>query len=301
MTLVQLKYFQTVCRHGSITKAANELHISQPSLSNAMRELEKEFGFSLFHRLSRGMELTEEGRIFLEETDCLLERAEGFSRRMHELGKAGRTVNLGVSPMLSALVFPRLLRAMRESCPGTEIRMTEGGSLSNKEMVLDGKLDAAVVSWESSLPPSLEILELCSMKIFFYVSARHKLAQNREVSLSQLQQVPLALLAEDSFLTDFVKESFRAAGLAPQVMVHTNQLAAISRLVEDNVAAAFLYDRIMPENGNIAKIQVPELPPVKIRLIWNRSRRREPGLRELIRTAGREFSGEAVLYTPVQP
>ena len=78
MTLVQLKYFQTVCKYNNITRASNELHISQPSLSNAIKDLEKEFGISLFYRFSKGLVLTEEGSLFLEETNHLLEHADLF-------------------------------------------------------------------------------------------------------------------------------------------------------------------------------------------------------------------------------
>lgn len=301
MTLVQLKYFQTVCKYGNITKAANELHISQPSLSNAVKELEKEFGISLFRRLSRGITLTEEGRVFLEAASGLLAQAELFADRMHELGGGGQTVKLGIPPMLSALIFPRLLRKMREQYPCTSVQITEGGTLSNKEMVLDGNLDAAVISWGEALPDELEALELCSAEIFFYVSSRHELAEKKEIDLCQAGQVPLALLAEDSFLTDFITERFQAEGLTPEVMVHTNQLAAISRLVENNTAAAFLFDHIIPEDGNIAKIRVRGLPPAKVLLVRKRKNDLPPGLKNLIRAAEQEFSEKPVLYTPVQP
>ena len=73
MTLIQLKYFQTICKYNNITRASAELHVSQPSLSNAVKELEREFGVSLFTRRSRGLELTPEGRYFLDEADKLLD------------------------------------------------------------------------------------------------------------------------------------------------------------------------------------------------------------------------------------
>ena len=74
MTLIQLKYFQTICKYNNITRASAELHVSQPSLSNAVKELEREFGVSLFTRRSRGLELTQEGGIvnfFCPEEDFI--------------------------------------------------------------------------------------------------------------------------------------------------------------------------------------------------------------------------------------
>ena len=73
MNLTQLRYFQTVCRHGSITSAVEELQVSQPSVSSAIRALEEEFGVPFFERQHRGMVPTEEGKQFLLLTDSLLD------------------------------------------------------------------------------------------------------------------------------------------------------------------------------------------------------------------------------------
>lgn len=290
MTLVQLKYFQTVCRYGNITRAAGELHISQPSLSNAMKELEREFGISLFYRLSRGMELTEEGRIFLEEAEKLLRQADLFEERMYRLGGCPGTVRLGVPPMLSALVFPRLLAAFRRTAPGATLKMEEGGTLSNREMVLDGRLEGAVISCLEELPPALGFRDLGSAKIRLYLSASHELASEKEIDLAQAGDIPLAMLPEDSFLTDFMQKSFRERGIVPDIIIKTNQLAAIGRLVEENVAGAFLFDHILPENPGIVTIPVRDLPGIGIRLIWNRNRKQTAAMNRLIRAASGEFS-----------
>ena len=69
MKLLQLKYFQTICKYNNITRASNELHVSQPSLSNVIRDLEEEFDVTLFQRLSKGLSLTEEGKVLLAHTD----------------------------------------------------------------------------------------------------------------------------------------------------------------------------------------------------------------------------------------
>ena len=89
MNLTQLRYFQTVCRHGSITSAVEELQVSQPSVSSAIRALEEEFGVPFFERQHRGMVPTEEGKQFLLLTDSLLEHAGQVGQAMRE-GQAPR-------------------------------------------------------------------------------------------------------------------------------------------------------------------------------------------------------------------
>lgn len=73
MKLSQLKYFQVVCKHNNLTRAAEELHISQPGLTHVIQEMEQEFGLTLFLRRNKGLVLTEEGRKFLEEANLLLQ------------------------------------------------------------------------------------------------------------------------------------------------------------------------------------------------------------------------------------
>ena len=76
MKLHQLQYFCAACRYGNITKAADELHVSQPSISMAIRDLEREFGLSLIQRTNRGFSVTKEGAYFYEKAEILLEQAE---------------------------------------------------------------------------------------------------------------------------------------------------------------------------------------------------------------------------------
>lgn len=94
MKLLQLKYFLTICEYSNISRAAGKLHVSQPSLTAAMKSLEQEFGITLFHRQSRGLILTEEGEIIL--------------------------------------LFPALVQSFHQAYPDARIQMVENGSVTNK-------------------------------------------------------------------------------------------------------------------------------------------------------------------------
>ena len=128
MKLTQLRYFQGICRWGSLSRAARELHISQSVLSGTIKELEEEFGVLLFSRSGRGLVLTKEGKFFLGEAESLLDHADQVEERMRQFKNAGQTVHLGVSPMLSVLLFPRLLARFQRAFPAAKLELTEGGS-----------------------------------------------------------------------------------------------------------------------------------------------------------------------------
>ncbi len=282
MTLIQLQYFQTVCKYNNITRAARALHISQPSLSNAIKELEKEFGLTLFHRHSKGLSLTKDGEVFLQESGQLLEQADFFVKKMHELAETKQSVRLGVPPMLSALIFPRLFQAFRENYPEFDLQLVENGTLANKEALLEGTLDAAIISNDTRLPASFHSYELCSEDIFLYVSGKHPLASKSFVEFEDIADIPLTLLTEDSFLTSFIKQNFKSRHLTPNIILKTNQLAAICQLTENNTAATFLFDHILPADRDIVKIPVNGMPKIYIRLIWNKNQIVSSGLKKMI-------------------
>ena len=87
MKLYQIRYFSAVCRCGYVTKAAEELHVSQPSVSNAVRDLEDEFGVNLFHRINNRLTPTKEGVIFLDRVSKILDLADETASYIGELGQ----------------------------------------------------------------------------------------------------------------------------------------------------------------------------------------------------------------------
>jgi len=287
MTLIQLKYFQTICKYNNITRASAELHVSQPSLSNAVKELEREFGVSLFTRRSRGLELTPEGRYFLDEADKLLEQAEQLTIHMKHLATADRTLTLGLPAMSGSLVFTDLLRTLYARSPGTHIQVMENGSLANRSKIMDHTLDAAIITRNNPLPAGIGHVPLRHVNICLYLSVMHPLAEKDTVTIADLDQLPLAMLPEDTFLDHCIEQYYESHHLRTNVIVRTNQLATIQQLVATNTTAAFLLDHVLEENSDIVKRTIPGLQPAEIDLIWKASRHISPHLKNLITAARR--------------
>lgn len=288
MTLKQLEYFLTVCKYNNITQAADELHISQPSLSYAVRELEEEFGLPLFRRLSKGLSLTEAGQVLREEASALTEQSRRLTARMNALAGEPQTLRFGVPPMLSALLFPRLLQTFHGKYPHIQLLVAENGTLTNKKLLLDGGLDAAMISTDSPLPSAFGSHLLCRLNIRLYISAHHPLAARSRTELSDLYDLPLLFLAQDAFLTDYMKRQFEAHHRQPNVVLHTNQLNTICQLIEDGVAAAFLYDHLMDSSQAfpaIVSLPVDGLSQIQVRLAWDAAKPPSKALRGLIAAA----------------
>ena len=94
MKLYQLKYFTAVCNYGYVTKAAEELHVTQPSVSSAIKELEDEFAVNLFHRINNRLSPTKEGLYFLDQATKILELVESTQNAMSELGNRKKQIKI---------------------------------------------------------------------------------------------------------------------------------------------------------------------------------------------------------------
>ncbi|MBQ8873477.1 MAG: LysR family transcriptional regulator, partial [Clostridia bacterium] len=108
MKLLQMKYFQTVCKYGGITKAAEELFVSQPTISFCIKELEEEFGVKLFHRKHNRLQLTVEGSYFLDKVNYILQSVDTLASQMKDMGNNRNHVKLAVPAMISTFLFPQL-------------------------------------------------------------------------------------------------------------------------------------------------------------------------------------------------
>lgn len=282
MKLLQLKYFQTICKYNNITRASNELHVSQPSLSNVIRDLEEEFDVTLFQRLSKGLSLTEEGKVLLAHTDKVLACTDDLVEEMTRLGKANQEVKLGIPPMISSIVFPGIMKDLQKTYPMTSLAITEHGSLTNKTLVSDAQLDAALVSGGEPFPSRLETIDICDVPIHFYISIENPIACQSEVTFEDLKNIPLVLLKKDTWQTSLILQRFEEAGVKPTVILYTDQLQTIQRLVDNDTAATFLFDGILNTDENIVSLSFKDAPIAKVRLIWNKNQKPSEGLKNLI-------------------
>lgn len=105
MTLAQLNYFCMACRLKSITKAAEQLYVTQPAITSAIRELEKEYQLVLLERNGRAISLTEEGKLFYKSAGALLEHAKDLDRQLHDLAQQKRYVRLGLTKSVGSNTY----------------------------------------------------------------------------------------------------------------------------------------------------------------------------------------------------
>lgn len=231
MELHQLRYFQAVARAGSFTRAAEELGIGQPSLSQQIRALEKKVGTPLFERLGRSLRLTAFGEALREPAQRILQQvamAENSLANLRE-GVRGR-LRLGVIPtILPYWIAPRIVDFHKEF-PEVDLQLIEDSSPRLVEQLQAGDLDIAV----ASLPvrnPDIICSELFREPLFLAVSKHHPLAGQPTADLRAFVDEPLLLLKEGHCLRDNVLMACTRAKAELRSIFETNQLESIFQLI----------------------------------------------------------------------
>ena len=284
MKLSYLRYFQTVCKHCNLSRAAEELFVSQPTLSHAMSDLENEFNVTLFHRQRNGLTLTDEGKKLLELSTDLTNRADMLIAEMTSLGQSSKILHMGLPPTIGSIVFPKIFPVMLKNSPDVQIEITEIGSRAALPLISDGTLDVAIISHDAPLPAAFDSIPIESLSILLYISIENPLASMPVVDYEAAKALPLVLLKEGAFITSFITKQFHDRKIRPNVLLNTNNLHAIRNLLDNDSAATFLFEgALYNSEENIVAIPLPDDPKIQVSLVWNKKQQKSKALSSLIR------------------
>jgi LysR family nitrogen assimilation transcriptional regulator len=222
-----IKYFVHVSEVGNVSAAATELGIVQPALSRHIRRLEDEVGAKLFHRLPRGMQLTDEGRLFLERArrmmrEFTLAKAELSGGRDMPRGQ----VNFGVPGTLTQTLVPRLLDRLRTRYPNVFVHVVEGASQPLQERLISGRLHATILSNPTSLS-GVHITPMVAEQLVMVTSARFA-QPRRYCTLNELVQMPLIVSVG---MRELVDQQIRAEGKKLTVEYEVDSVEAIRSIL----------------------------------------------------------------------
>ncbi len=290
--LRHLVYFRAVVRARHFGRAAAALHISQPPLSIAIRQLEDRLGLRLLERSRAGVTLTAAGQALSDELDALMPRFPEVFERVRATGR-GETGHLRVGFVTPAeySFLPACLREFRALAPGVRLTLREMTSDAQAEALADGSLDAGFV-----LPPlgrgALRSVPVFRDTLVAALPVQHPLAARRRLRAVDLAASPLIIFPREKApgLHDDILGLFAAVGVTPSIAQEAIQMQTILSLV-----AAGLGVAVVPASlRNLGRVGVEyreltgTVPPVRIELAW-----REP--------AGAAALGRFVAHVLAQP
>lgn len=270
MNLNQLKYFVAVCEARTVSGAAEILHISQPSVSGAVKELEEEFGVKLFFRQHRGMVLTPEGERFYKMAGELLSRADQTENIMKDMGKQRKILRLGVPPMIGSVVLPKIYREFMAENPDIHIEITEGGQHELKDKLSDGLLDMIFMPQENELDEEFASINIVNTEIVCAVCKDNPLAENTSVRAKDLAKTPIVLFKDNFYHTKEVRKWFSEGNVRPGIVLQTAQLSTIQSMVSHNVAVGFMFRPLVNEKEGFRAISAKPKMEIEISLTWKK-------------------------------
>jgi LysR family hydrogen peroxide-inducible transcriptional activator len=231
MDIRQLRYFSAIVRAGSFTRAAEELGISQPSLSQQIRVLEQQVGNPLFERLGRSIRLTLHGEALRRPAADILQQVAEAKSSMDQLqqGVRGR-LRVGVIPTIMPYLIAPRVGMFAARFPEVDLQFTEDTTPHLIEQLQSGDLDLAV----SGLPvrnPDIVCSELAREPLFLAVAENHPLAHEKAVDLQDVQNERFLLLKEGHCLRDDVLRTCTRGRKELHSVFETDQLASIFQFV----------------------------------------------------------------------
>lgn len=282
MKIVQLEYFCAVCRYRSITQAAQKLYVTQPAISNAIRELEKEFSVSLFSRTKNHIVLTKEGAEFYQKTSVLLDQIHETTSELYDLGKQIVPVRIGIPPLLSTVFFPDMLTAFYRKYPNIPIELFEYGSVRAANLVLNDTLDLALVNLNFYETNKLDSCQLLSDKLVFCVSKGHHLAREKYISIEMLKEEPLIMYNTDSIQNRTLLSLFDGYNIKPHIILNASQLYTIQAFIHKNLGGAILYSSLLKNMNEIKSLPITPTITQEIGLVWSKGKYRNSSIEKFI-------------------
>lgn len=275
MEMHQLRYVVAVARTGTFSRAAEQCHVSQPSLSQQIQKLENELGERLFDRLKREAKLTSHGEAFLRRAVRILEEVDAARREATDARDLLRgALSIGVLPTIAPYLLPDAMTRFTEKFPGLEMVVQEETTARLLKLVLSYDIDFAL----ASLPiqdERLEIRELFSEELLLALPPGHPLARRRSVSIADLRMEKLIVMKEGHCLGDQVLEFCERRDLKPRISFRSAQLETIKALVCSGLGLSLVPAMaIRGEQGRgpeYRSLHSPR-PDRKIVAVWPRQR-----------------------------
>ena len=275
MQLHQLRYFVAVAEVRHFTQAAEQVGITQPSLSKQIHALETDLGAPLFERVRGNISLTPAGEVLLPLAKRILADVDTATREVQELvGLRRGRVRLGATPSLATSLAPPVLRRFRDAHPTVDLRVEEGGSQDLVRDLLRGDLDLALIIMPSAgIDPGLradpilrESLVVASVDPLPVTSA------TGELRITDLRDQPLVMFREGYDLRDATLQACREAGFEPSFSVDGGEMDAVLSFVEAGLGVALVPGIVVARRPGI---RVTRLAPPGVRRTIAVARRRD--------------------------
>ena len=272
MELRQMEYFQRAGRLRNITKAAGELHVSQPSVTVAIQKLEEELGVPLLDRSQKQIALTPEGQVCLKRTDDIFARIRDLVSEMNDYRFAQKgIIKIGITPVIGAYFFPAALSRFQKIHPHVRVAVIEEGSLSLRKRLARGELDLTmmIISKTSS---HLETVTVAKGQLLACFSRHNPLSKLEKIPFARLRDQPFIMFREDTYSRKMILDECTQNRFTPRIVFTSSQIETVMGMVGHGVGISFLLDTIVTKYPEVVGRPLSKPLLLEAGLAWSKDR-----------------------------
>ena len=260
--LQQIRYLAAVVEYENFTRAAEALRVSQPTLSQQIKQLEKQLGVQLLDRSGRSVRLTDAGENFLGYARRALRELDAGTRAVHDVQDLSRgSLRLAVTPTFTAYLIGPLIERFNASYPGITLGVQEMTQDRIEAALAADTLDLGI-AFDQVRSSEIEAQALFVETLGLVVGNQHPRAGTHEpLDLHALEQVRLVLLSSDFATRRHIDGYFRDHGIAPRIVIEADSISAIVEIIRRGQLATVLPEGITSEQAGLHPVELsPAIP-----------------------------------------
>jgi LysR family transcriptional regulator, cyn operon transcriptional activator len=256
MLLRHIKYFLAVVEHGGFTRAAAALHVSQPALSQQIRQLEESLGVTLFDRTGRQVRLTDAGKAYRLYARRALLDLEAGKRALHDVQDLSRgTLRLGMTPTFTSYLAGPLVEAFQRHYQGITLALKEMPQDRLEDMLSDDQLDLGI-GFDEARSPDIEAQPLFVETLALVVGKAHPCAGKRTIGLRALNDESLILLSGEFATREQIDRYCWQHAVNPRVAIEANSVGMVMEMVRRTTLSTLLPAAIATQHPDLFAVSL---------------------------------------------
>jgi DNA-binding transcriptional LysR family regulator len=268
MELKQLNYFVAVVNHMSFSKAAEKLHISQPSLSNAIKNLERDLGFQIIERNTRNIRLTEAGEVLYDRAIHLLSEMTIVKKEMEEVRLVGKgELQIGMIESVKYWI-PKVIVRYNEHFSEMHIRLTEVLGGSDVKNSLRKYETHAIITNQLIMEVDIETVPLYKEKLVLVLHVSHPMANRESITLKELEYEPFIISTEGFQTREDILRAFTLDDTEPTIKYEIERFETALSLVSENLGIAFIPENYLQGPHDLSIVSKTIDSPVLERTVY---------------------------------
>lgn len=286
MEFRQIEYFQVVSLLKNYTKAAEQLHMSQPSISVSIQKLEEELGVKLLERDNKKVVLTREGAIFLREGELVLKQAEHLKHVMDDLRHDGkRALKLAFPSTAGAWLWPVLLRDFASEYPSIELCIQDESTYEILEEIKKDELEIGFGVWDESMDDEIETHPLMEDELKLLVPAGSRLAAGGNVDIRSLDGMKVIMYRKGASFSEGVFLRMLTRYQVTIRLQYVREQSTVFNMVAQNLGVAVVLDDrtdLIRNNSSLRTVKFREPITYVTGFFWKKDRHLSSSARKLI-------------------